>query len=199
MNRPPFAALKFSLALLALALALATAGVVWSEQQATAARLALETARGERATAQSRLAQSHEETRLVATHLDGYRALVARGFVGPEARLAWIEAAQLANRDAGLYGLDYRLAPRQAERPEYTQDLPLGSTLMTLTLPLLVETDLPRFLAALQARAPGLMRVRGCRLTRLSDGPFQTSAEPRLQAECELLWFTVAADPGTVQ
>ncbi len=192
MNRPPFAALKFSLALVALALVLAAAGIVWSGHQATAARLALETTRGQVATAQSRLTQSREEAHLVATHLDSYRALVARGFVGPEARLAWIEAAQLANRDAGLYGLDYRLAPRQTERPERTQGLPLGSTVMTLTLPLLVETDLPRFLAALQARAPGLMRVQGCRLTRLNDGPFQLSAQPRLQAECDIAWFTLA-------
>ncbi len=196
MNRPPFIALRFALALVALALALAAAGIVWSGQQATAARLALETARGTLASAQGRLAQSHEEARLVAAHLDGYRALVTRGFVGPEARLAWIEAAQLANRDAGLYGLDYRLAPRQAERPEYAQGLPLGSTVMTLTLPLLVETDLPRFLAALQTRAPGLMRVRGCRLTRLGDGPFQPSAQPHLQAECDIAWFTLAPPGG---
>ena len=128
--------------------------------------------------------------------LNIFRPDVTRGFVGPEARLAWIEAAQLANRDAGLYGLDYRLAPRQAERPEYAQGLPLGSTVMTLTLPLLVETDLPRFLAALQTRAPGLMRVRGCRLTRLGDGPFQPSAQPHLQAECDIAWFTLAPPGG---
>ena len=98
-----------------------------------------------------------------------YRALAARGFVGPEARLAWIEAVQLANRDAGLYGLDYRMAPRVPDKPELAQGLPLGHTIMTLSFPVLVETDLPRFLAALKSRAPGLMRVRGCQLARLSD------------------------------
>jgi len=196
MNRPPFTALRFSLALVALALMLAAAGIGWSLHQASIARSKQETAHGRVVAAQHRLGRSREEARLLTTHLDSYRALAARGFVGPEARLAWIEAAQLANRDAGLYGLDYRLAPRQAERPEYAQGLPLGSTIMTLTLPLLVETDLSRFLTALQARAPGVMRVQGCRLTRLSDGPFQASTQPRLQAECDIAWFTLAPTGG---
>ena len=79
------------------------------------------------------------------THLAAYQALAARGFVGAEDRLAWIEAAQHANRDAGLYGLDYRLTPRTASPPTLAQGLPLGQTVMTLTLPLLLETDLRAF------------------------------------------------------
>jgi hypothetical protein len=142
------------------------------------------------------LDRSRQQQQLIATHLADYQALVERGFVDAEDRLAWIEAAQNANRDAGLYGLDYRLTPRTTSPPAIAQGLPLGQTTMTLNLPLLVETDLPRYIAALKARAPGLVRVHGCRLSRLGDAPFEALNQPRLQAECELEWFTVATPPG---
>lgn len=192
MNRPPFASLKFPLVLGTTALVLALAGAGWSHHQAAVAQQTLQTARNAVSEARLNLDRSKQQQQLVAAHLTDYHALAARGFVGPEARLAWIEAVQLANRDAGLYGLDYRMAPRTPDRPELAQGLPLGHTVMTLTLPLLVETDLPRFLNALKTRAPGLMRVRGCRLTRLNDAASPASSQPQLQAECDLLWFTLA-------
>lgn len=195
MNRPPFAALKFSLALLALASVLALTAAGWSHHQSAQAKQALDAARSAVAEARLQLLRSRQQQQLVATHLARYQTLAARGFVGPEARLAWVEAVQLANRDAGLYGLDYRLAPRQTDRPELAQGLPLGHTAMTITLPLLVETDLPRFFAQLKQRAPGLMRLRECRLSRLADAPFRAVNQPQLQAECELWWFTLAP-PG---
>lgn len=196
MNRPPFAAIKFSLALLALAALLALVAAGWSHHQAALAAQARDAARSAVAEARLQLLHSRQQQQLVAAHLAAYRTLAARGFVGPEARLAWIEAAQLANRDAGLYGLDYRLAPRQLAPPAIAQGLPLGYTAMTLTFPVLVETDLPRFLAALQQRAPGLMRLRTCKLTRLADAPFVAVNQPQLQAECEVWWFTLAAPGG---
>jgi hypothetical protein len=72
--------------------------------------------------------------------------------------------------------------------------LPLKQTRMAVKMPLLVETDLRRFLDALRARAPGLFRVDRCRLSRIGDTPPQPVNRPELEAECELLWFTVAAD-----
>ncbi len=196
MNRPPLAALKFSLALVAAALLLAIAGAGWSHHQASVAQQVLQAARNAVSDARQQLARSRQQQQLVASHLAAYQELAARGFVGPEARLAWIEAVQLANRDAGLYGLDYRMAPRMPDRPELAQGLPLGHTVMSLTFPLLVETDLPRFLNALKTRAPGLIRVQGCRLSRLADAPFQALNQPQLQAECDLLWFTLAQTGG---
>jgi hypothetical protein len=119
--------------------------------------------------------------------------MIAQGFVGEENRLAWIEAVHLANQDARLYGLTYTLSPRAAAPASQADGLPLKQTRMTLKMPLLVETDLPHFLDALRARAPGLFRVSQCRLSRTTDIPPQPVNRPELDAECELLWFTVAA------
>lgn len=192
MIRPPFAALKLPLLLLLAALLLAAGGLLWGQREAKEAKTAVRQQQTALNQARQQLDRSRQQQQLIATHLGDYRTLVARGFVGAEDRLAWIEAVQLANRDAGLYGLTYRLMPRTASPAALAQGLPLGQTRMELTLPLLVETDLTRFLDALKTRAPGVVRVQGCRLSRPDNAPFQATNHPRLQAECDLLWFTVA-------
>ncbi|MBI1282931.1 MAG: hypothetical protein GC183_01170 [Thiobacillus sp.] len=196
MNSPPFSVLKLSLLLVLTALLLAAASVLWSWGLAQDAALRLQQQRNALNGAQQQLDRSRQQQQLIATHLDAYQSLAARGFVGDEDRLAWIEAAQLANRDAGLYGLSYRLTPRTKSLPALAQGLPLGQTTMVLTLPLLVETDLMRFLSALRSRASGVYRVQGCRMSWLASAPFQAINQPSLQAECDLVWFTVAGKAG---
>lgn len=196
MKMPPLAAIRFSIALVVAALVVVSLGAVWSRNQARDARQMLERAHGELAEARRALERSHQQKQLVVDYRDAYETLRTRGFVGDENRLAWIEAAQQANRDAGLYGLDYRLTPRTAAAPELAQGLPLGQTRMALNFPVLVETDVPRFLAALRQRAPGVFTVQSCRLTMPSRTEFRAVDQPRMQAECELLWFTIAHANG---
>lgn len=191
MNRPPLARLKLPVALVLAALLLVASAVWWTHDQANEARTALQQQLAARDASRLQLERSREQQALITTHLADYQALARRGFVGAENRLAWIEAAQLAQRDVGLPGLEYRLAPRTPSPPALAQGLPLGETAMTLTLPLLVETDLIRFLGALKQHAPGIHRVKGCGLSRLDNTSFEAANQPRLQAECELLWFTV--------
>lgn len=192
MKRPPFAVLKLSILLVLVSLVLATGGALWSWNQAQDAAQTLQQENGALNAARQQLDRSRQQQQLIATHLTDYQALTARGFVGSEDRLAWIEAAQHANRDAGLYGLNYRLTPRTASQPALAQGLALGQTSMTLVFPLLVESDLPRFLAALKKRAPGIYRVQGCSLSMPGAPAFEAINKPRLQAECELQWFTIA-------
>ncbi|MBI3432755.1 MAG: hypothetical protein HY018_11155 [Hydrogenophilales bacterium] len=196
MTHPPFAVLKLPLLLLLAALLLAAGGLLWGQREAKEAGTALQRQQTALNQARQQLDRSRQQQQLIATHLGDYRTLVARGFVGAEDRLAWIEAVQLANRDAGLYGLNYRLMPRTPSPSALAQNLPLGQTRMVLTLPLLVETDLTRFLDALKTRAPGVVRIQGCRLSRPDNAPFEAANRPHLQAECDLLWFTVATATG---
>jgi len=194
MNRPPLASLKASMLLLLAAVVLSAAGMFWSSRESAEAEAALRAQRLELDGARARQQQIQTEARLIEQHLDAYQGLTARGFVGDENRLAWIEAAQLANRESGLYGLSYTLSPRAAAPAGLAGGLPLNQTRMVVKMPLLVETDLPRFIGALRARAPGVFRVERCRLSRPTDAPPQPINDPELDAECELSWFTVAAD-----
>ena len=194
MIRPPISSLKTSMLLLLAAALLSAAGIFWSHTQDTEARAALQRQQAALNAAHTRQQQSQTEARLIAQHLDAYRALIARGFVGEENRLAWIEAVHLANQDARLYGLTYTLSPRAVAPAALASGLPLKQTQMTVKMALLVEPDLPRFIDALRSRAPGLFRVSECRLSRITDAPPQPVNRPELDAECELLWFTVAPD-----
>lgn len=199
MTRPPVASLKSAILLLLAAVVLSATGIFWSHAQDTEARAALQRQQAALDAARARQQQGQTEARLIARHLEAYRALIELGFVGEENRLAWIEAVHLANQDAGLYGLSYTLSPRTAAPAKLADGLPLKETRMMLKMPLLVETDLPRFIDALRARAPGLFRVDSCRLARISDIPPQPVNRPELDAECELRWFTVATDTGTTR
>jgi hypothetical protein len=193
MMWPPLASLKGSILLLLVAMLFSAAGIFWSSKQDSEARTAMQQQQTALNAARARQQQGQTEARLIAQHLDAYQALIARGFVGEENRLAWIEAVQLANRDARLYGLSYTLSPRAAAPAALASGLLLNQTRMVVKMPLLVETDLPSFVDALYARAPGVFRVDRCRLSRLSDAPPQPINQPEIDAECELLWFTVAA------
>lgn len=197
MTRPPIAALKLSLLLVLATLLLAGVGIVWSRGKAHEAHDVLAKQQAAHVQAQQALTRSRDQQRLIQTHLNEYQALAARGFVGPEMRLAWIEAAQLANQAAGLYGLEYRLAPRVAAAPDLAQGIPLGQTALSISMPLLVESDLPRFLAALKTHAPGVYRVQDCRLSHVGREAFEAVNLPRLRGECTLLWHNVTPPQGT--
>lgn len=198
MAHPPWHALKMPLLLLLATTFLAGAGVWWSADQLRAAESARKQQAQASQTARHKLQRSSIEKQLIQQHLAGYQALAARGFIGPENRLAWLEAAQQANRDTQLYGLDYSLEPRTPIAiPSST--IPLGQSPMKLRMPILVEDDLARFLQALQQRTGSVFRVRTCQIARLTDTPPQALNRPELEAECELLWFTVAPVTRTVQ
>ena len=199
MIPPPIASLKTSILLLLAASLLSAAGIFLSHKQTTAAHADLQRQQTALHAARARQQQGQAEAHLIAQHIDAYRALIARGFVGEENRLAWIEAVHLANQDARLYGLTYTLSPRAPAPVPLAGGLPLKQTRMTVNMPLLVETDLPRFLDALRARAPGLFRTSSCRLARITDAPPQPVNRPELDAECELLWFTVVTDGKETQ
>jgi hypothetical protein len=196
---PRWQAIRLPLALVVAAVVAAGAGSLWSAARMRAASDELARQKQALAQARQRLAQADRERRLLAAHLPAYRALVARGVIGAENRLAWIEAVQQANREARLYGVDYSIEPRQPAPAALAGNIPLKQSVMKLKMPLLVETDLPRFLDALKARAPGLFSVRSCRMARTPNAPFAAVNQPRLEADCELLWFTVAKDTGTTR
>ena len=191
MNAIPWAALKTSAVILLVVMLITGTGVWWSAnmlKQAKAARIQQQQAN---AAAKQKLQRSNTEKQLIEQYRDAYRALVARGFVGPENRLAWLEAVQQANRDARLYGLDYSLEPRSlVQQPGVS--VPLGQTVMRIRMPMLVEDDLANFLSALQQRSTSIFRVRSCQIARSNDNAPQPINKPELETECELLWFTIA-------
>lgn len=191
MSRISPAALTTPVALLIGALALAAAAVHWSIGQYREAAGSMQHAQAAQQAVHTRAQQGQHDARLIAQYLDAYRAITARGYSTEENRLGWIEAVHLANRDARLYGVTYTLSPRG---PMPGAEGALMQTPMRLKMPLLVETDLQRFITALAQRAQTPFRVSGCRLSRITSMPFQPVNVPQLEAECEVRWFTLAGE-----
>lgn len=191
MTAIPWGTLKTSLLILLVTLTLSTLGVWWSARAQAEAEAAHMQQRRANDAAKQKLQRANSDQQLIERYRNVYQTLIARGFVGPENRLAWLEAVQQANRDANLYGLDYSLEPRSLVQ-QAGISAPLGQTVMKIRMPMLVEDDLTHFLNALQQRTASVFRVRACQIVRAGEAAPQPVNKPGLEAECELLWFTIA-------
>ncbi len=179
--------------LLVLASSLIAAVVVrWSGQAAAEARRGHEQARALLDEAVRRLAQVDEERRLIERYGPAYRQLAEAGIVGPEQRVNWIDALRLSSQSLRGFNVDYRLGGQQPARLGVeAPGIELRASTMELNLRLLHEGDLLAFLDALEAQRAGLFLPAACAIERLSSGPFTARFEPKLGAQCRLVWITV--------
>ena len=166
----PWHAIKVPLLLLLVVALFTGAGVWWSSSKLSEAEAARTQQIQAKQAAREKLQRSDNEKKLIQQYQGAYQALIARGFIGAENRLAWLEAVQQANRDAQLYGFDYSLDPREV----VPVPLPLGQapssvslrqTVMRIKMPILVEDDLTHFMEALQQRTQSIFRVRMCQIS----------------------------------
>ncbi len=135
-----------------------------------------------------------EEERLIETYLPRYRTLEARGVIGGEHRLDWIESLRAVSRDLQMPSVRYTITPQGEYLPEPPVEngtFRIFVSEMALELGLLHEEDLTRLLSGLDERARGLYTVDSCEIRRLTDTFAPESREPNLSARCELHWTTV--------
>ncbi len=156
------------------------------------------------ATLQSQVAQAHaqlarvqEERKNLDEYYEEYQRLVARGVIGEERRLDWIEAIDRLRGRQRLFGARYAISP---QRP-YQPDIPLpGGPIdllasdMRLQLSLLHEGELARFFEALREEAKGLFLLRGCQVRRAAAAA-PSRFGPQLEADCQLTWISLKDRP----
>jgi hypothetical protein len=190
MSLADLARLRWPL-LTALALTLAGGYLVWlAEAHHQARRAELARTQETYRRGHDRLRQAEADEAEIRRTIGRFRALEARGAVGPEQRLEWIERLRLARERLGLPALDYELRPRRPLEPGGgAGGYRLTASPMRLTAALLHEEDLLRLLAELRAEPSAILRPLGCRLAR---GP-----EAGLAADCELEWVTVEPPRGS--
>lgn len=194
--RPVWAALRLPAIVLALTLAAAAAIVHLSDQTMQQTRAHLEQLKMAQMLARQQFLKSGEEMNTIVRYLADYQRLRQRGFIGAEHRIDWLDALAAANRQARLFGVEYNIEAQQAyagELPGKAQ-LRLRQSAMKLRLRLLHEDDLARFLGSLAAQRAGVFSVNDCDLQRTTPGAAPTrphSDQPNLQAECQLVWYTL--------
>ena len=152
--------------------------------------------------AQQRLLQAETERIEIRDFQPKFEQLRARGFVGPENRLALVEAIQAIQKSRALLPVTFSLAPQQlvAVDPMLLEaPLELHASAVSLRMEMLHEMDLVNFLHDLKLR--GFFSVGQCLVNSMGDVTPDPLA-PRLTAECTLQWLSVGeaapVDPNAV-
>lgn len=162
-------------------------GTERAAQQAVAARLEI----------QGKLARASQEEQELRDKIGRFQALKARGYIGPEQRLDWIEAITRVKNARRILKLDYEFAP---QRPVDASILPGGASAggfevmasqMRLQLQLLHEAELLAFLAEIRDAVEALVQVRSCTLEPLASDNVDRGTKAQLKAECTLEWITL--------
>ena len=182
-------------ALLFLAISASIAAGLWTLSSRLADKARAEKEHFEFAlnAAQARLLKTGSERHLIEDNLDAWQALEKRGFTSDNQRLAWLEAVTNANRHSQLYGLEYTLSAPVPASVATTGGLPIMRTAIHIKMPILVEDDLNRFLDDLKSHPSGLMRTKSCTISRTGPTAPVLVNRPGLEAECELVWYTLKA------
>jgi len=182
-------ALSVFLALLGVAIATVT------YRQAQQARQALRLAEAQNNEAGALLAKLRAEEKIVPQKLARYRELLAKGIIGEENRLDWIEQIRSIAAARKLSGVSYELSPRQrldsAALAGGEDGYEFMSSRMSLRLNLLHEGELLDFFADLRRSLKAQVMVRECKVERLprTDGGHGITAQ--LKAECAVDLITL--------
>lgn len=160
------------------------------ERQQQTHRL-LGTARALEAQAQAKLKQVREEESEIKLKAALFSNLSARGVIGEEQRLDWVELLRDIRNNRRLLDIQYEFSPQQ----------PLGNgqgpwsfqvSSMRLQLQLLHEDDLLNVLADLRNTAKAQVLVRSCEVSRQPRAPGDSPGlHANLKAQCLLDWITL--------
>jgi hypothetical protein len=148
----------------------------------------------QRAEVQARLARANEEEREIKANLQQYQALAARGIVGEEKRLDWIDVITAIKNERRLFNIGYSIEP-QIEL-DYPGFVPGGGikfvvSRVKIEIQLLHEEDLLNFIDDLAKRGRSYLSVRSCDVQRAERGSGGATLAPRLQATCAFDLITI--------
>ena len=121
-----------------------------------------------------------------------YEQFRVQGFVANERRLDWIEALREEGEHLKLPSLRFSLEPQVARTIPGNDDLRLRASRMELEIGLLHELDLLHFIAAVRSRAPGLVSVDRCALSRQGEEQIPSAVESNILAVCALSIFSAS-------
>jgi hypothetical protein len=189
--------LRWALASL-LVLALIGAGAVHlAATQAARADADIRQARAQRQEIQSRLARASDEEAEIREKIGLYHAIEARGLIGLERRLDWVERIAQIRTARRLIDIQYELSPQKPVEPAVMPGGAFGgsyefmSSTMRLQMQLLHEDDLLGFISDLAGSVQAQLHVRNCRIERIAKTGQERGPSPQLRADCTIDWITL--------
>jgi len=187
--------LRWNLALLAVCALVAIAAGVAGESFVKGVASDERSAVAEQRDIRAKLARARDEERDLRGKIERYRDLDARGLIGQEHRLDWVEQIRKIKQARRLIDVQYELAPQQPLDPAL---LPGGagafefmSSTMRLQMALLHEEDLLTFLADLRDNVQAFIRVRNCSVERIGADSDRAASAAQLSAQCLVDWITL--------
>ena len=185
-----FAKLRNSLLVLVLMSALGIAAVIYSRTMTTDAQQLFAREQSSRQEIDGKLRRVRNEENEIRQKAELFSQLQARGVIGEESRLDWVELLRAIRERHGLIEVHYELSPRHALDKTPVGALGLYVSTMKLSARLLHEEDLIRLLDDLRHGARALIQIRRCDVSRL---PRTDNAQRgNLQAECVIDWITLS-------
>jgi len=188
--------IRVSLVAALLAIALGAAAIAYSLDRANAAQAAKSIALRDYQEFDGKLKQVRNEENEIKLKADLFGKLQARGILGEEKRLDWIELLKSIHERRLLIELEYEIAPQRPLSPPDANpgnDLAFYASTMKLHVKLLHEEDLTRLLADLRDRAQAIIQVKSCKVGRLANGAGERA---NLNADCEIDWITLREAAG---
>ena len=126
-----------------------------------------------------------------------YSNLRARGIIGEEQRLAWVELIKEIKESRKLLDMQYEFSPQQALELPALSGFSFKSSPMKLQMKLLHEGDLLNFISDLRKHAKAYVRVRSCNVVRIQRAAAPTGDAALLLADCQLDWITILPAKGS--
>jgi hypothetical protein len=191
-GKTDFRRIQGSLLVMVLAIAVGASSVLFSLQQTKATRLANSAATAEHKEFEGKLRQVRNEESEIKEKSALFSNLQARGVIGEEQRLDWVELLKDIRDKRRLIDLQFEISPQRALDTAPANTLSFHASTMKLQLKLLHEEDLTRLLEDLRSQAKALIQVKSCNVSRLPRAVADRNANPaQLQADCQIDWVTI--------
>ena len=197
------ATLRWSLALLAVALLLAATVLAAANHFGRQVEAAHKQALARQAETRIKLDRVHDDERKIRAKINTYQELVRQGRTTPEKRLEWVETLRQIKESRRLLDLNYEIAPQRHLDAKADEKMPATGghnffvSPMKLDLPLLHEDDLLGLIKDLSARVHALISVKNCKIERSMTDPQHPTAT--LRAHCEIDWITLQENMVSVK
>jgi hypothetical protein len=187
---------KLRLPLLGLGGAFVIVGLLVSvaDQYRTSNEDALQTQQNLLNQARNKLQSSGLEKETIIQYLPIYNDLLAKGFVGEERRIEWIETLRQIHVKNKLFSIDYSIGLQENYKPSFIPNMGsfiLHRSTMKLDLEMLHEGDLLNLIDGLHEQSTPFI-VRDCEIKRPVGAVVNTkNLTSNLKALCEIDWLTL--------
>jgi hypothetical protein len=168
--------------------------VSFADQYRTKNEIALQAQQNMLMQARQKYQSSGTEKEQITQYLPVYNDLLAKGFVGEERRIEWIETLRGIHAQYKLFSIDYSIGLQENYKPSFLPNMGnfvLHRSVMNLKLDMLHEGDLLALLDGLHEQTTPFI-VRDCEIKRPIGALVNSkNVAANMQASCEIDWLTL--------